>query len=55
MNMGGCISRTSILHKEMFAFRFFPHWFFSDKLLRLATTRLRISRLVMDRLRVMPI
>ena len=42
-----CISRTRIMFEEMFVFRFFPHWVFSEELLRSATPRLRISCLAL--------
>ena len=42
-----CINRTCVMYEEMFLLRFFPHWVFSEKLLRLATPRLRISCLAL--------
>ena len=42
-----CISRICVMYKEMFVFRFFPHWVFSKELLRLPDPRLRISRLAL--------
>ena len=40
----GC---TSVMYDEMFVLRFFPHWVFSEELLRLADHRLRISCLAL--------
>ena len=42
-----CISHTCVMYEEMFVFRFFPHWVFSEELLRSAAPRLRISRLAL--------
>ena len=42
-----CISRTGVIIEEIILFRFFPHWVCSEKLLRLATPRLRTSCLAL--------